>query len=285
MTKKRYKRIMATLATFLGVCIFLASCTGFFLVANILAESSARTLPSYAREDIAEILAKESWTEEDYGFLYLQTGLGKPALDELRGNDEKILSFQDALFYEGELAHAYAAVTTQQDILQDYYAPIAPLKNGDVLVTSSCHTFGWRNGHAALVVSASSGTVLESVSPGRVSQVTHGGTKWFSQCSNFIVLRLKEEYRTQTDPGDIAAEACKTLVSIPYSLTVGIFSKKDQGTSPAATHCSHLVWQAFKNFGYDIDSDGGPVVTSRDIANSPYFEVIQVYGFDPVQLW
>ena len=57
------------------------------------------------------------------------------------------------------------------------------------------------------------------------------------------------------------------------------------GRRPYATHCSHLVWQAYKHFGYDIDSDGGPLVTCNDIARSDLLEVVQVYGFDPDALW
>ena len=61
--------------------------------------------------------------------------------------------------------------------------------------------------------------------------------------------------------------------------------KKDQGKSKKGTNCSHLVWQAYYNAGYDIDTDGGPVCTSRDISMSDLLEVVQVYGFDPVSLW
>ena len=39
------------------------------------------------------------------------------------------------------------------------------------------------------------------------------------------------------------------------------------------------------NAGYDLDPTGGPLVTPDDIANSPYLEVVQIYGFDPDKLW
>lgn len=280
--RKIFKAVYAAV-TVTAVCsVFL---TGTFLVSDGLCERSARTLPSYAREDISPVLAKERWTQSDYALLYRQTGLGKSALDELREKPEEILLFQSALFYEGDIKHVYASPVTPHDMLQwqnaGQIAPIAPLQNGDVLVTSSCHTFGWRNGHSAIVIDSEAGTVLESVAPGVNSG--RGGTEWFRESPNFLVLRLKGA--SEEERAEIALSAEQNLIGIPYSVTVGIFSPKDQGTSPSATHCSHLVWQAFRNFGYDIDSDGGAVCTSRDIANSPHFEVIQVFGFDPMKLW
>ena len=45
------------------------------------------------------------------------------------------------------------------------------------------------------------------------------------------------------------------------------------------------MWQAYFNFGYDLDSNGGAIVVPKDIATSPLLEVVQVYGFDPDRLW
>ena len=275
-------------AVLFGIVSFVALLASALLIADAAAERTARTLPSYAREDITALLAKESWTQEDYRALYLQTGLGQPALDALRaeGADEAdFLAFQDALFYDGALAHEDVAVTTKRDIFadEDYRAPLAPLEDGDVLVTSTCHSFGWRNGHAALVVNGERGSLLESVSLGTPSIVTATGSEWFRYGSNFMVLRLKDadaELRAE-----IAQTARERLYGVPYSLFVGFFSPKDQGEEPEGTHCSHLVWQAFSYYGYDIDSNGGPLCQTRDIARSDLFEVVQVFGFDPVALW
>lgn len=272
------------LAVLMGLSMLIALAAAFFSIADEAADASARVLPSYAREDISGVLAKETWTEEDYAFLYRQTGLGKSALDGMKGDTERILGFQDALFYDGELEHEQVAFTTRRDVFADgYYAPLVDLEDGDVLVTSTCHTFGWRNGHAAIVIDGDSGTLLESVSLGTPSTVTYNGTGWFRRGTNFMVLRLKDA--AAEERAEIAATAKERLNNIPYSITVGLFSPKDQGETPAETHCSHLVWQAYKYFGYDIDADGGPVCTCRDIANSDLFEVVQVFGFDPVELW
>ncbi len=278
------------LALFFGALSLLAF---FFLCADAAAEETARFVPDYEKADLREVLEKAEWTEEDYAFLYRQTGLTKAGIDELVeiGQRYRLTEFQEAFFFRGEVRHEMAAATTSHDYLTDpetgetYLAPIVPLKRGDVLVSSSCHTFGWRNGHAALVV-GESGSVLESVTLGQDSEITYEGDEWFREASNFMVLRLKGT--TDEERAAIAEDASDRLFGVPYSITVGIFSKKDQcanGAEPSATHCSHLVWQAFKTFGYDIDTDGGPVCTTRDIANCPLFEVLQVYGFDTEKLW
>ena len=46
------------------------------------------------------------------------------------------------------------------------------------------------------------------------------------------------------------------------------------------THCAHLVWYAYKQFGYDLDSDGGRIVTPRDLYESPMLEIVQIYGME-----
>lgn len=275
------KVLIIVLAVFLALVSFLSALVLSLLIAEDVCENYARILPSYEKTDLTETLGKEEWTEEDYALLYRQTGLAREPLDALKSKPEKISEFQDALFYEGVLGHIDAAVTTPHDYLKGCFAPIAPLKDGDVLVTSSCHTYGWRNGHAAIIVNAQKGLLLESVAPGILSGVSD--LTWFRHSSNFIVLRMKG--LTDAQRTEIAASALEHLRYIPYSLTVGVFSAKDQGLSPEATHCAHLVWQAYKNFGYDIDRDGGNIVTAHDIATSPLFEVVQVYGFDVERLW
>jgi len=281
--KKILKTIYRVFACSMAALFSLVCLTAvIFLVADATAYRSARTLPSYEKQDIGVILGKEVWTDEDYRTLYLQTGLGKSALDKLKGKDERILAFQEALFYEGEFTEEEVAFTTKHETMcDDYRAPLVELEDGDVLVTSACHTFGWRNGHSAIVVDAVAQCVLESRSLGIPSDV--GTVTWFRECPNFLVLRLKD--KTKEERAEIAAWASENLVGIDYSIVVGIFSPKDQGDTPSVTHCSRLVWQAYYHFGYDIDSDGGSVVTSRDIANSDCFEVVQVYGFDPLTLW
>ena len=299
MREKSAKRLYRTLAVFLGILVFLAALIISVLIADAVCERSAHTTPSYARVDITEVLdKKEEWTEDELRLLYRQTGLGSAALLEMRRQheeqltfedgeylsfSEKVLPFQDALFYEGETEHELVADVSKRDLMKNFRAPVAPvMEAGDVFVNSSTHTLGFRNGHAAIVLDEY-GTVLESLELGSDSAAAMNGHLWFAESSNFILLRLKNVDKNTR--ARIASDARENLTGIPYFIGVGVLSKKYQGIRPRSTHCSHLVWQAFVNAGYDIDSNGGIVVTPQDIARSPYFEVIQVYGFDPEKLW
>ena len=278
---------MITLSVFLVFFVLIAGFVGGLMIASYTVDFTVRITPSYAKEDLTEVLAKESWTDEDYEFLYRQTGLGKRALDGLKSSPAKIQSIQEGLFYEGELKHEMTTPATPHDVFVNYTLPIVPLEDGDVIVTSSTHTYGWRNGHAALITDGFLQRTLESFSIGSPSGFS--STTWFQRSCNFMVLRLKEEYAKEASPAEIAKSAKKTLAGIDYSVFVGFFSyPKDQcenGRQITVTQCSHLVWQAYKNFGLDIDENGGPLVTPRDIARSPLFDVVQVNGFDLDKLW
>lgn len=293
MKEKSAKRLYRALAVFLGILVFIAALSISVMIADAVCERSAHVTPSYQKEDITEIADKAEWTDEDILFLYRQTGLGKSALLQMKNNllyineaavplSERLKIYQNALFYEGETEHELVADVSKRDLMKDFSAPVAPLEAGDILVNSSTHTLGFRNGHAAIVLDEY-GTVLESLELGRNSAASNNGHLWFAESSNFMLLRLKGVDKDTR--ANIAKEAKKNLTGIPYSIAVGVFSKKDQGIRPKSTHCSHLVWQAFKNAGYEIDSNGGIVVTPQDIARSPLFEVVQVYGFDPEKLW
>ena len=293
MTKSE-KRLYRGVAVFLGIFVFLGAFLMSVMIADMITERYAHTIPSYAKEDISAIADKEQWDDDDISFLFRQTGLGESALRQMKRQviyedgrpvplSERLKEFQYALFYEGEIEHEHVADVSNRDVMKNFQAPVAPvMQPGDILVNSSTHTLGFRNGHAALVVNEY-GSVLESFELGYDSMVSSNGDLWFGESSNFLLLRLKGvDAETRAA---IAQEAVKTLTGIPYTLTVGIFSKKYQGEKPKGTHCAHLVWQAYKNAGYDIDSNGGIVVTPRDIARSPLFEVVQVYGFNPEKLW
>lgn len=283
------RNIAAVLLAFLFLPFAAAA---FLFGASLSVDGDARTLPSYARTDIRPILGKDrdAWTDVDCAEISRQTGVFD--VEWLRAQtDETILSFQNALFFEGEVRHEVVADQfVYHDVLfdpqtgEEFSAPMVDVEEGDVLVTSTSHFFGWRHGHAALVVKDG---LLQSAVIGTDSKVNSlnagNALPWFSSAANFIVLRLKDADKSVR--AKIAEDAEKQLVGVPYHFTAGIFTPKDQGTDPIDTYCSHLVWQAYKNAGYDIDFDGGPVCTPRDIANSPVFEVVQIYGFDPLKGW
>ena len=295
MKEAKSKKLYRLLSVALGLLVFMGALLISCMIADAVVERSARETPSYAKADISALADKEEdWTDEEIDTLYRQTGLGKTALlkmkservyenEQLTPLSERLQPFQDALFYTGKMEHERVADISNRDLMKNFFAPVAPvLEPGDIFVNSSTHTLGFRNGHAAIVLNEY-GDAVESLEFGVKSAVSKRKDQWFSKSSNFMILRLKNVDAATRE--QIVLEAEKNLLGVRYSLAVGIFSKKDQGTHMRHTHCSHLVWQAYKNAGYDIDYNGGLVVTPRDIARSPLFEIIQVYGFDPDKLW
>ena len=288
--KRKYRAAAIVLAVFACLCFAITAVAAFFAIADGICEKNARYVPDYEKIDLSPLLDKEEWTEEDYETIYRQTGLTKAGADSV--DRLRLYSFQTAFFNAGEVYHEYTTPITPHDKLmdpatgQDILAPMVPLEDGDILVTSTTHLFGWRHGHAALVIDAETETLLESVAIGIDSRVTTGGARWFRRSSNFMVLRLKDADAAKR--AEIAENARNELVGIPYNVFLGFLMPKDQckdGRTPSGTHCSHLVWQALYNAGYDLDSTGGPLVTAKDISHSPYLEVVQVYGFNLDTLW
>ena len=258
----------------------LAVLLGTVAIIDSVQHSKARVVPSYEKVDLNPVLDKQVWDEDDYELLYRQTGLTKQPLDELKGHNSAIIRFQTALFYEGTISHDSSIPFSSHDML-DYSAPMAPLHTGDVIVSASVHTMGWRNGHAALVVDGSRILTVQAVAPGTYVEIL--GVQWFREAANFMVLRPKGIDQDTLD--NIALYAKNEWLGIKYSLFPGFFMPKDQTDNPRGTHCSHVVWQAYKAFGYDVDSNGGALVIPRDIARSDLFEVVQVYGLDLDELW
>ena len=65
---------------------------------------------------------------------------------------------------------------------------LAPLEPGDLLITFSTHTLGWRHGHAALITGSS--TLLEAAMPGTASG-TASLDSWRSY-PTLLVLRVRD---------------------------------------------------------------------------------------------
>lgn len=272
------------------VCIvfFLAVVLAFLFISDAVAHSMARVVPDYEMDadGLIAVLDKDrdDWTDEDYDFVYRQTGLTRAYFDsEDRVDKTFILNCQADLYFTAEPDHDSDFFWSSHDYFPDKYFHMVDLKEGDVLVSASVHTMGWRNGHAALVISGGSSggsRIAEAVAVGTDSRTS--GTGWFRQAASFMVLRPKIPAEQAEE---IAEWAYENLIDVPYSLFTGIFYPKDQTDNVQNTHCAHLVWQAYKAFGYDIDTTGGPVVSPKNIANCDLFEVIQVNGFDLDDLW
>ncbi|HRC81277.1 MAG TPA: hypothetical protein PLF27_07810 [Sedimentibacter sp.] len=284
-TKSYQKKALIALITI--IIIFAA-----IAIAEKLTEPLGYFYPDYPRTDIGPILEKETLSDDDYKELFYQTGLGRSAIDEILKNDpsarEKILKFQDNFFTEHNISSQKFAVIVNHESLVDkdenkiYGFDLAPYKNGYVLVTKATHSLGWRHGHAGIITDAGREETLEAVLLGQDSMLQNIN-KW--RCfPSFIMLRLKDA--PQEDLDEIAEFAKNNLLNVPYGLTVGLFSRKNpEPGNIKTTQCAHIVWYPFMQFGYDIDSDGSWLVTPKDIANSDLFEIVQIYGVNPDEIW
>ncbi|MCM1190384.1 MAG: hypothetical protein NC541_13955 [bacterium] len=168
---------------------------------------------------------------------------------------------------------------TGEEPIPETFRFLPTVRTGDILVTFSGHVFGWRSGHAGIVVDGEAGLVLEAVSVGSVSDICSIDSWKEYPC--FVLLRLKD--CTEEEAADIAAYAAENLTDVPYDLLR--LTDPVAGTPDvlSGTQCAHLVWSAFARFGYDLDGDGGRIVTPNDLYESELLEVIQVYGISPLR--
>lgn len=278
------------------VIIIIAAITlivaGGLVISDTITEPDAHFVPDYPKTNIEEILSKNQLTDEDYKTLFCQTGLGKPSIDELRketpDSTNAILEFQDNFFKEIDyVCEKNSPISKEESVIDENGCfingtELAPLHNGYIMITKSSHVFGWRNGHAAIIVDATQGETLESVVLGTNSLVQQ--TEKWKNYPDFMIFRIKDS--SEELMNEIAQSALINLNDIPYDFTVGILSPKfEKAGEISGTQCSHLVWEAFKLFGFDLDSDSGMIVTPKDIANSPLLEVVQVYGVNPEEIW
>lgn len=241
--------------------------------------------PNIKKIDLHPILEKECLNAVDYNLLFEQTGLSSTIIDELKTTSDfeaQILQFQEDYLSDIKSYNLYMPPATFCQLVgpspgqKTKAFTLAPYHNGYILITNATHSFGWRHGHAGLVVDEVHGVTLEAISPGTVSclQNIH---KW-EYYPTFKMLRLKNA--SLSEQNNIAHYALIHLQGLPYN----ILSSKSQ-SPPTATHCSLLIWQAFNHFHYDLDSAGGPFVFPKDIARSPLLEVLQIYGFDSNKDW
>ncbi len=192
-------------------------------------------------------------------------------------------SYQEDFFRQVEIqCQQIGIITFEEHVIDQKGKPISSfripeMREGDVLIAKNTHSLGWRHGHAAIVIDSEKGKTLEAVLLGQNSSI-QSINKWTSSPS-FMLLRPKEGI----DGREVAAYALETVHEIPYGLFVGIPQKFPEVASK--TQCAHLVWYPYYRFGYDVDYDGGWLVTPKDIANSEFFEPVQIFGVDPENLW
>jgi len=258
---------------------------------NWLTEGKGIWKPDYSKVDLGSIVNKEELSKDDYHTIFLQTGLGRAAADELMrksadgDREEAFEKYQRNFFLERDYDCRIAAVIVHDERMRDEDGKlvkgfeISDLRNGDILITKSTHSLGWRHGHAAIVTDAVRGETLEAILLGNPS-VLQSVSKWRTYPS-FIQLRLKDQ--ENADVEEIVKYAKKSILGIPYGLLTGVPYKAPDEIKK--TQCAHLVWYPYERFGYDLDSDGTWLVTPKDIANSDLLEIVQVYGVNPEEIW
>ena len=249
----------------------------------------------WAYEDACETLSGTSWaivykklengeelTEKDYDIILAETGLGKPAVESFSEEEkfEKVKEYSEYYLADKDYKCVREGVFACHEYITDENGnaiqnpAFANIQNGDIIITLSIHSLGWRHGHAAIVVDAEKGTTAQAVMIGEKSDFGHIG-EW-REFPLVAVLRPKNVNAEIID--EVVAFTQEKLIGIDYSLASGILSGRDENITPTTTHCAHFVWYAYKCFGIDIDSNGGRVVTPKEILHSDKFEIVQVYG-------
>lgn len=236
-------------------------------------------------------------TDKEYEVIFSQTGLGKAAVDYIIDNkkdyEEEINKFQKIFFDGYPYTCAKIGLLTYNERMRDENgkkikgSKLIDLQPGDVLVNLSVYTLGFRHGHCGIVVSkpkkGKEAKTIEAVYLGYPTKY-QSTSKWRS-CPTYLHLRISKEAAeskgyTQEELGNLIADYTKEeCLDIEYAIVPGVFNIKSE--SIQKTHCSHLIWYVYKEFGYDIDSNGGFIVTPADIAASDLFEIVQIYGIDP----
>lgn len=149
------------------------------------------------------------------------------------------------------------------------------LEDGDIIVSSSTHLSGLNIGHAALVIDGKNNQLLEAAAYGSYSYVSNVDS--FTNRVNFMILRPKcnNELKKQ-----VVEYAKSNLVNIPYSAFSG-----SNDTELKKTQCAHLIWYAYRTFGFDLLDKKESIILPYHLANSQKVELVQNFGFDQDQLW
>lgn len=150
-----------------------------------------------------------------------------------------------------------------------YQKEFTDIQDGDILVTDSTYCLCFRHGHAALVVDAEKGITLEAFGIGTESEYSR--LREWRRYPHVLVLRLKAPEKVRQA---VVEYAQNRLVGIPYMLSPGVIDDKDMDEEYWGTQCAHLVWAAFSAYGYDIDGDGGWLVTPEDFVLSGLLRIV-----------
>lgn len=254
----------------------------FFVILYIRHEyniSQEFYLVGYEKTDISSLIRNEELTDKDYDTIFKNTGVSPKSAEKFieDGNYGVLDELNDLYFKKPEIERVFVAhPVTVGERNAKQITPVVDLKNGDVLVTFNTHTLDWRHGHCALVIDAEKGILLEHMSIGNPSCLT--SVDGWGKYPGFVVLRYPDEKVAQK----AVNYAVERLIGIDYNILAGVIKKdKSDEKIPESSHCSHIVWQAYKAVGVDIDETGGIFVTPENIAMSEKLDVLQIYGLNP----
>lgn len=270
LKNKWIKCIVNVISIFLAVLLLIMAANVF--AQNVVAHIEKPFTPQYERVTLTE--------DSDFDTIFLQTGLGRASAEKLinEGRFNEILQAQE-LFFANDKIECIPLIKwfTREERLENELIPFYDLQPGDILVTLSTHTFGWRHGHCAIVIDDF--TTVESISMGE--NASEGYIRYWQDYSNFAVLRVKN--KTIEERQAVANFTIDKLFDKPYSIFSGFGLKKapDVDSKGFSLHCSYLAWYAWNAFGVDLDSDKGRLATSFDILYSDKVEIVQLYGMDP----
>lgn len=271
------------------ICIFLVSVLVFSLIdfglsewADTMAYEDAVRCDAEWENIVEKINDRASFTDEEYELIMSQTGLGKSAFDLLvsQGETRKIEYYRDYFLMDKDYYCYREGIFACHESIQDSNGefidnpPFADIREGDIIVTLSIHSLGWRHGHAAIVTDAKNGLCVQALMVGEKSD--YGYVNTWKDFPMVALLRVKDQSEEKAE--EVADFADESLIGLPYSLFSGIFTGRNADKVPYATQCAHLVWYAYYHFGIDISPQGGRIITPYDFLKSEKLEVVQVYG-------
>ena len=303
MHKKEEKRQVC--AKRIASVIVVLTMTSFLTLYNWTNEAvkTAHIMPSVPRVNIDNLVRQNDLSNQELQIVSEQTGVNVAMIELLLEQEQgqQLLELQEAYYKPVSIATVRTTPLTVCEYVLDEKGEftkgtsIVNLQDGDIVITKNSRFLGWRNGHAGLVVDAEKGLVLEAVMLGTNTKLC--SIRGWEKYPSFLILRLKEEFWDNDKLERVVEYAQKKILDIPYQLHAGVWEKiygifksknsnqqEGQVTEIAeaalsGTHCAHVIWYAYKQIGIDLDSDGGLFVTPYDIQNSPYLEVIQIYGY------
>ena len=140
------------------ICIILFTGANHF-TQHFIAHKKPNFVPEYDKVKLT--------SNTDLKTIFLQTGIAEKTAEKMikDGRFNEILEAQEDFFgfYDVE-CNPMIKWFTREERLKDESYRLYDLQPGDILVTLSTHTWGWRHGHAGLVYDEFS--VIESIAIG-----------------------------------------------------------------------------------------------------------------------